>query len=333
MTLIIAGYTAAPVDKNDATTYYKQLATVKRAGGLELSWKEQNTALEIDDLLKIVPAHWVFTINAIPATAQAAAKDPAFGIASPNETGRQAAVALVGRLAASVREMNQKAGRRVVLAVEIQSAPGFNDRTFVAQPEALARSLREISAFNWLGTEVLLEHCDAYVLGQTPAKGFLTLDEELTVLTSLADMPIGISLNWGRSLLEVRDPALVGKHTIAARNSGLLRGYTLSGASGQDNTIGKAWADSHLPFNDLPNATYASPHSLMTLDDARQVLRDAGELTFLAVKTNYPASRKSPDERAASVIANFEAVVALLDETASHAETSSHTTIFHSKIQ
>lgn len=316
MTLIIAGYTAAPADNTDATTYYKYLASVKRAGGLELSWKEHNTTHEIDGLLKIVPDDWVFTINAIPSTAQAASKNPAFGIASPDEAGRLAAVALVGRIAASVKEINQKAGRRVVLAVEIHSAPGFGDRTYVAQPEALVRSLREISAFDWSGTEVLLEHCDAFVPGQTPAKGFLTLDEELTALHRIEDNPIGISLNWGRSLLEVRDPALVGEHTKAARNSGLLRGYTLSGASGQDNPIGKAWADSHLPFSDLADPTYAEPRSLMTLDDARRVLTDAGKLSFLAVKTNWPASQKDPAERAASVIANFEAVVALIDERA-----------------
>lgn len=322
VTLIIAGYTAAPAEKNDARIYYQQLATVERAGGLELSWKEQHTAAEIAELLEIVPKHWVFTVNAIPATAQAWAKDPRFGLASPDETGRRAAVDLVGRIAASVKQINQAAGRTVVLAVELQSAPGFGNRSYIAQADALALSLQEVGQFDWQGTEVLLEHCDAWVPGQTPAKGFLPLSEELAVLKGLANTPIGISLNWGRSLLELRDPDRVGEHLIEARNSGLLRGYTLSGASGVDNAVGKGWADSHLAFKDLPDAAYAEPGSLMTLGHARQTVRDAGQLLFLAVKTNWPASRPAPEERAASVIANFQAVVALLDDTAADALTA-----------
>jgi len=330
VTLIIAGYTAAPAEKNAAALYYQQLATVKRAGGLELSWKEQQTAVEIADLLKIVPDHWVFTLNAIPATAQAWAKDPRFGLASPDDTGRRAAVELVRRIATAVKTINQTAGRTVVLAVEVQSAPGFGNRDYVAHADALARSLRDISAFDWQGAEVLLEHCDAFVVGQTPAKGFLTLGEEIATLKGLTDSAIGLSLNWGRSLLELRDPARVNDHVIAARNSGLLRGFTLSGASGEENAVGKAWADSHLAFQDLPDAAYAEPHSLMTLDHARQSLREVGELLFLAVKTNWPAARPAPAERAASVIANFQAVVALLDSAADSAaqSTTSHSTVY-----
>ncbi len=91
------------------------------------------------------------------------------------------------------------------------TAPGYFDRTVAPDAAAFCRSLGEISAFDWDGAAVLVEHCDAQVPRQRPANGLLTLGREIDVISELAGSPIGLSLNWGRSLLELRDPDRVAE--------------------------------------------------------------------------------------------------------------------------
>lgn len=316
MTLIIAGYTAAPAAREDATIYYQRLATAGRAGGLEVAWKGDDASpAEIAFISSLIPASWVFTVNAIPSTFQAWAKDHRFGLASPDETGRQAAVAAAVKMSETIKTINDAAGRQLILAVEIQSAPGFNERAYNPVPDALSRSLQHLGGLDWGGAAVMVEHCDAFVAGQAPQKGFLTLTQEIAVLRGLAGSPVGLSLNWGRSLIELRDPQRVAEHASEASASGLLRGFTLSGSADADNSVGKAWADSHLAFADTLDRRYAEPASLMTTALAEASLRQMRDLLFLAVKTNWPGDRKDPSERAASVIANFDTVVDLIDRT------------------
>jgi len=316
VTLIIAGYTAAPASREDATIYYRRLASVGRAGGLEVAWKGGGASREeIAFIGSLIPASWVFTMNAIPSTFQAWAKDHRFGLASPDETGRLAAVAMAHEMLETIKAINDTAGRQLVMAVEVQSAPGFNERAYHPDPNALSRSLQHLGRLDWGGAAVMVEHCDAFVEGQAPQKGFLTLTQEIAVLRGLAGSPIGLSLNWGRSLIELRDPERVVEHTREASASGLLRGFTLSGTAGTDNAVGLAWADSHLAFADTLDTQYAEPASIMTIAYADASLRLMNDLLFLAVKTNWPGSRKDPSERAASVIGNFETVVDLIDRT------------------
>jgi hypothetical protein len=319
MTLIIAGYTAAPTDKRDAAIYYEQLFAVPRVGGLELGWNGTNTRTDIQadiaDLLNSVPAEWVFTLSAIRSTYQSWVKDHRFGLASADEDGRLAAVDMARGIADAIKAINDNAGRRVVTAVELHAAPGFNDRTFNPNPHAFARSLRQVADFDWNGTAVLVEHCDAFVPNQIPAKGFLSLEQEIDVLKTLAGSPIGLSLNWGRSLIELRDPDRVADQVEQASASGLLKAFTFSGTAEIDNPVGRAWADSHLPFADPVDGRYGEPASLLTVARAQESLQELDDLLFLAVKTNWPANRTDPVERAASVITNFNTVVDLIDRT------------------
>jgi len=319
VTLIIAGYTAAPTDKRDADIYYEQLFAVRRVGGLELGWNGTNAQADIHadiaDLLTSVPAGWVFTLSAIRSTYQSWVKDHRFGLASADEGGRLAAVDMARGIAEAIKAINDNAGRRVVTAVELHAAPGFNDRTFIPNPQAFARSLQQVADLDWKGTAVIVEHCDAFVPNQAPAKGFLSLEQEIDVLKTLAGSPIGLSLNWGRSLIELRDPDRVVDHVKQASASGLLKAFTFSGTAGKDNAVGPAWADSHLPFADTVDGKFCEPASLLTAARAKESLKELDNLLFLAVKTNWPASRTDPIERAASVITNFNTVLDLIDRT------------------
>jgi hypothetical protein len=307
MKRIIAGYTAAPADAAAAAAadYYATLVAIAEADGLEFAWSGPDTPAQLGPVVSRMPAAWTITLNDIPATFRASVPQPTFGLASPDDAGRAAALAMLREMNSAIRAMNDKAGRRLVLAAEIHCAPGFDKRVVHPNADALARSLDAAAALDWDGCAVLLEHCDAYAEGRKPAKGFLNLADEIAVLRRLAGAPIGLSLNWGRSLIEVRDPARVIDHVVAASQAGVLRAFTFSGTAGVDNAYGEAWADSHLPFDRTHEGDYGEPASLMSVERANEVLPYLQDCLFIAVKTQWPAKRNDPRERAASVATNF----------------------------
>jgi hypothetical protein len=311
--VIIAGYTAAPADPQSRDAYYAKLASVPGASGLEFGWTA-TTPPDLAGALGLLPAHWSVTLNDITATYQASVSSPRSGLASPDRDGRSAAVTLAGDLAASVRAINDRQGRRAVAAVEIHSAPGFANRVLQPDPAAFAQSLAEVASMDWDGAEVLVEHCDAFIVGQPPAKGFLSLGQEIEALATVAGRGIGLSLNWGRSAIELRAADRVVEHVDTALQSGMLRAVTFSGAADMPTAYGAAWADSHLPFADPFDPGYADPSSLMTRTRVSDVLDRLGQWdgNFIAVKTNWPPDRTAPAERAASVAANFETVASLI---------------------
>jgi hypothetical protein len=313
--VIIAGYTAAPADPADRLTYYEKLRGLPGADGLEFGWTPA-TGADLGGALDLLPPDWSVTLNDITATFQASVSDPRSGLASPDAAGRTAAVAMAADLAAFVRTVNDRLGRRAVLAVEVHSAPGFAHRVLQPDPAAFTRSLAELASMNWDGAEVLVEHCDAFVPGQPPAKGFLDLDAEIAALASVDHSTLRLSLNWGRSVIEFRGYERVAEHIDAALASGLLRAVTFSGAASTPTHYGAAWADSHLPFADTDDHGYADPASLMTRDRVGEALARLGawDGLFAAVKTNWPPGRTDPAERAASVAANFETLAGLIQE-------------------
>jgi hypothetical protein len=106
-------------------------------------------------------------------------------------------------------------------------------------------------------------------------------------------------------LVELHEPRRIVEHVKAASKSGLLRAFTFSGTAGVKNVYGDAWADSHLPFAMTADGTYNEPASLMDVADVEPLLEYIGDCEFLAIKTNWPAARTDPHERAASIVANF----------------------------
>ena len=64
-------------------------------------------------------------------------------------------------------------------------------------------------------------------------------------LPSEKGTPIGICINWARSVLETRDPTTPLAHARVAGE--LLRGVVFSGCSGEGSVYGE-WLDSHAPL-------------------------------------------------------------------------------------
>jgi hypothetical protein len=312
MKLILAGYTAAPSDPKNTLAYYGQLVKAEQADGLEFAWSGPQMPELLQPVLALLPSSWCITINDIPATARACAANPLFGLASPDDAGREQALGMLREISTAIKTLNDRAGRQVVFALEIHCAPGFDKRVRMPDAAALARSLDVAGKLPWDGCRRVLEHCDAFVPGQKPAKGFLTLGEEIKVLRELAGAPITLGLNWGRSMIELRDPDRVIDHARQAAPSGLLDAYTFCGTVPIDNVYGEAWFDSHVPFADTLDSAYSEPASGLTIARAAQVLEFVRDCSFLAIKTNWPAKRSDPLERAASVMANFDTLVELL---------------------
>lgn len=313
MSQIIAAYTAAPATSAEADAYYAEVGDHAEADTLGLSWKGPESAAEIRHRVRRLPTGWGIAITTVPGTFRSWSADHRHGLASGDPDGRAQAVTLAAQIAQVSVELADRCGWAVVRQVEVHGAPGFGDRTHAPRPDALRASLEQLAALDWAGASVTLEHCDAYVPGNIPAKGFLPLDTEITVLSELGSS-IGLSLNWGRSVLELRDPNLVGSHVRTGASSGLLRLLTLSGAAARDNSYGAAWADSHLPLADGAGE-YIEPASLLTVEHVAESVRVAGEGVSLGTKVAWRRDQTDPITRARAVLANHAAVV----DAATHA--------------
>lgn len=177
--------------------------------------------------------------------------------------------------------------------MQVHSAP----RAPLTSRDALARSLDDVATLDLAGALVAVEHCDAPARGRTPQKGFLTLDDELAVLTG---RPERLTVNWGRSAIEGRSAATPLAHVRAAVEAGVLGGLMLSGATGADGPWGPPWEDSHIaPAGDDP-ALAASAASLLDADHAAAAL-DAtqGTAAYVGAKVTTHPSLTDPAARVA----------------------------------
>ncbi|WP_166793259.1 DUF4862 family protein [Cryobacterium lactosi] len=316
--LIVGAYASSPTahrwDPAVESSYLGGLAEVAGIRGLELPWLGSLHAHDEPWLLATLPARWQVVLTSVGYTVAAVAGDPRHGLASEDAEGRRAAVANVAAMLAGVRRLNDSAGTPVVIAVELQAGPGPHP-TSSAGAAALAASLAEIGAWDWEGTAVLLEHCDAWVPGQAHAKGFLPLGDEIAAIR-MSGVEVGIVVNWGRSAIELRASSRVLEHVQAARDAGVLRGLMFSGVADQASAYGAAWADAHLPFAPEPgavgHAAYSEPASMLKVGLARSALDEAGELLYSGIKFSWRPEEASVDQR----VAMLRRSVSLLTEAA-----------------
>ncbi|QYF74526.1 DUF4862 family protein [Cryobacterium sp. PAMC25264] len=268
------------------SSYLGGLAEIAGIRGLELPWLGSLHPHDEPGLLAALPARWQVVLTSVGYTVAAVARDPRHGLASEDAEGRRAAVANVAAMLAGARRLNDSAGNAVVIAIELQAGPGPHP-TSSAGADALAASLAEIGAWEWEGAAVLLEHCDARVPGQSHAKGFLPLGDEIAAIR-MSGVDAGVVVNWGRSAIELRSSSRVLEHVQAARDAGVLRGLMFSGVADRPSAYGEAWADAHLPFSPYPGAAdpaaYTEPASLLTVPLAHSALTEAGGLLYSGIK-------------------------------------------------
>ena len=147
----------------------------------------------------------------------------------------------------------------------------------------MKKSLEELAQLDWCGAKLVIEHCDRYIEGQNPEKGFLPLEEEIQIAKEAG---IGITINWGRSVVEERNAQAAVEHVRAARQAGVLQGLMFSGAGPDATQYGYEWIDGHLPMN--PD----EPTSLMTSKEiqetTREALKDDYAIDYLGAKVCVP---------------------------------------------
>jgi len=112
-----------------------------------------------------------------------------------------------------------------------------------------------------------------------------------------------MSINWGRSAIETRDPGGPQLHVCLTREAGVLNGVMFSGASDRASAYGQEWADAHLPLHPGPNTDQpGEATSLMTADHVRSILNAAGSgLIFEGVKVSIRPPDRTVSERIALI--------------------------------
>lgn len=291
--LTLGAYAAQPALSHDDATerrWYQALAEIPGAGGIETFYRGSLHERGPEHLAGLLPDGWHVVITALPQAVAKITTDPHYGLGSRDPDGRREAVSDVRHLLFEARRIDRFLGRRAVRAIELHSSPR---RTGAASADAcfLALSLRELAA-EAAEIPLVIEHCDALVPGQPPAKGFLSLEEECEAVDAARDegAVIGQSVNWGRSALEGRSAATAVEHIRLLASAGTLAGVMFSGAPHVRGPLGDAWEDVHSPLQQ------DDPSSLLDEERVHAAITAIGggeDLLFLGAKVQDP--RMSPD--------------------------------------
>lgn len=294
--MFIGAYAAAapndPWGPRMSPAFTAGLTGIVGIDGVEAPWAPEHGDDHVEWMSSWLPAHWSVVLTDIPHVMARVRTSASYGLASPTESGREEALSDLADLRQQVARL-AAAGVRVD-AVEIHSAPRGADAA------AFEGSVHELSAWDWCGADLLIEHCDALVAGQVPAKGFLNLADELFVARK-TEGRVGVALNWGRSAVELRDAARVIEHVRAAHNSGALRALVVSGASAADGSYGHAWQDVHVPFLEDLDRVDTDPASVLTAQRARDAFSIIGPAVKLGVKIGVRPADASTAQRLTAI--------------------------------
>jgi hypothetical protein len=270
--------------------YYQQLKALDAVKGLEHPFLGNLHPYDDDWFIANIDRKWRFVFTCIPGIMSAIGNNPKFGLASNDNPGRQEALVFMAKARTAIAKLNAAYGYSVVDAIQVQTSP--SRAVASSSPEALKLSLETMLQWDWQGARIVIEHCDAFIVGQKPSKGFLTLSEEIAVLEAINSQrasSLGIVINWGRSAIEARNSQGAIDHIIQAKENGLLIGLMFSGACDQTTTTGpwqeEAWKDSHRPPA-LSTTTLGAIASLMTAEKmhACMLAADYKNLPILGIK-------------------------------------------------
>ncbi|TCD54258.1 DUF4862 family protein [Alloscardovia theropitheci] len=240
---VVGVYASQPVDQNGREQYYDLLSNESWIRGAEIPFPGE---LAYDESRKWLASHLPSTWHSnvctlIPGTMQTLGKNPLFGLASPDDSAREQALDFMRDVHRSLRDFNDLRSHRDISFIEIHTAPKAH-----AISDAMRRSLEEITQWDWDGARLVIEHCDKYIENQAPEKGFLSLEEEITLARECG---VGITINWGRSAVEGRSSLLPREHIRQCVEADVLTGVMFSGAGPDATSYGYEWIDGHLPMN------------------------------------------------------------------------------------
>lgn len=302
--VLVSAYAASPAfrswDPHLEGELMAGLCALPDVVGLEVPWLGGIHPHDEDWFLREVPAVEL-AITPLPWVMGRCASAPGYGLASADDGGRHAALDDLQRVRDDAHRLAERSRARVATVI-LHSAPRGGGSV-----EALRSSLDELASWDFAGAQLVIEHCDADTGAHPFEKGFLSMEAEIQAIHA-SGAPVGLWMNWGRSLIETRDPAAVTAQIAHAASAGPLAGLALSGAAAVDGPYGTAWADAHLPFAE----TDPSSLSQLTLAAAVDALDAAGAVNRLGLKM----SRRRTDRTAADVLATVGANLDVLRRAA-----------------
>jgi len=292
MKYIIGAYASAPsLRSNDklleAKFYSSLIESIPQIQGLEIPFfGEEIHQFGSDFLLEIIKPDWDNILTCIPGTMSYLAKIPEFGLASDDQQGRAAAIAMHKRANNTLHNMNDLYGKKSIISVQIHTAPSSPVKGVSSSLDSFLKSLDEILSWNWDDAKIVIEHCDSYKDKQSFEKGFFCIENEIEALIRVGDLyEIGITVNWGRSAIEGRNSNTPIEHIKLLSKYQMLSGLIFSGVSDNDKLYGK-WKDTHMPFSCSDNSKYCEENSLLTYKNISQTLSciDIKKLDYLGIK-------------------------------------------------
>ncbi len=305
MSYFLGAYASSPNvsswDPAIESDYYDKLKQISHLTGLEHPFLGSLHNQDDQWFLDNIDPNWNFVFTCVPGIMSAIKSEPRFGLASTNETGRQAALSFMKAALLAIDKLNSHLKRQAVKAIQIQTSP--NQSKSPASEDALYQSLKEMSQWQWQGTKIVIEHCDTLIEGQVPAKGFLSLEQEISALKQVNEeqgCDMGISINWGRSVIETRSVEGALQHIKQAKENDLLSGLMFSGVSDQETDY-IAWKDSHMPPAKAELGHIGAEGSLMTEQQmhACLALAEPNTLDFIGVKIGIRPHSSPIEERIA----------------------------------
>lgn len=276
---VVGAYASLPEGWELQREYYRLLGEQSWIHGAELPYPGNLADYgELTWLSMNLPKRWHRnTVTLIPGTMQRVWKDASFGLASPDPEGRAAAVELVRDAWKAIMRLADARGVNDVTFVEIHSAP-----TRIATAASMCRSIEELMTWDWGGSRLVVEHCDRYVEGRRPEKGFLSIEDEIVICRRTG---VGLTVNWGRSCVEGRDAATPLAHVRAACENGVLRGLMFSGAGPDATQYGYEWIDGHLPMTDDESGSLMDDEAVYA---CAETALNAEGLEYLGAKVCVP---------------------------------------------
>lgn len=234
----------------------------------------------------VLDESWTNSITCLPGTMSALALDEHFGLASKNEDGRNRAIAFHMRLRDEIRKVNDALGRQAFFAVQVASAPTTRRSEQRSSRSALLRSLETLTRLEWDGVKLCLEHCDVARPGGHFEKGFMKLQDEISVVQELKrENAIGFVVNWARSAIEGQSEEAVVQHLQSLVKARLLSGLIFSGVSSDDKYYGN-WKDTHMPMSTSGIESLRFSKSILTPEAVTRALNEviATNIDYIGVK-------------------------------------------------
>jgi len=317
MQYIVGAYASAPSltsnDKSLETQFYNKLIkSIPQIQGLEIPFFGDGIhQFGSDFLFNFIKPEWGNVLTCIPGTMLNLVKNPKFGLASDDVLGRKEAIAMHARVNSILHVMNEKYGKRSVIAVQVVTAPSMSVNGVSSSSDSLLKSLDEILRWDWGGAKIIIEHCDKFIPMEPFEKGFLSIENEIDTLLKISHSHnVGITINWARSAIEERSYITPINHLKLVAKRNLLAGLIFSGTSENDILYGK-WKDNHMPFSFSDSLDYHEVNSLLNFKNISETLAsiDINKIDYLGVKLlSMPIDNFDIDRR---VGINLEAISAL----------------------